>query len=113
MSERILPAASASERSERGRYSPETIGGPARPPSGRTAGRLYLGHRDVRSPEAVSTATFEAISDWQATIVKNALGQRFRASVRVGLRRPWWMPGPLYRALLRSVVTESRWEQKR
>ena len=75
--------------------------------------RLYLGHRDVRSPEAAGAAAFEAISDWQATIVKNALGQRFRASVRVGLRRPWWMPAPLYRALLRSVVTESRWEQKR
>jgi hypothetical protein len=67
----------------------------------------------VRSPEAAGRATVEAIADWQATIVKNALGQRFRASVRVGLRRPWWMPAPLYRVLLRSVVTESRWEQKR
>ena len=56
--------------------------------------RLYLGSRDVRSPEAARHATFDAIS-------------------RVGLRRPWWMPGPLYRALLRSVVTESGWEQKR
>ena len=75
--------------------------------------RLYLGSRDVRSPEAARHATFGAISDWQQTEIKNALGQKFRASVRVGLRRPWWMPGPLYRALLRSVVTESGWEQKR
>ncbi len=76
-------------------------------------GRLYLSRRDTRSPEAVRAATFEAISDWQATEVKNALGQKFRATVRVGLRRPWWMPGPLYRALMRSVVTESAWEQRR
>ncbi len=75
--------------------------------------RLYLGRRDVRSPEAARHASFEAISAWESTIVKNAMGQRFRASVQVGLRRPWWMPAPLYRALLRSVVTESRWEQKR
>ncbi len=75
--------------------------------------RLYLSRRDVRSPEAASAAAFDAISDWQQTEVKNALGQKFRASVRVGLHRPWWMPAPIYRILLRSVVTESRWEQKR
>ena len=75
--------------------------------------RLYLSRRDTRSAEAARQASFEAISEWQATEIKNALGQKFRASVRVGLRRPWWLPSPIYRALLRSVVTESRLEQKR
>jgi hypothetical protein len=74
--------------------------------------RLYLSRRDTRSPAVAQQATFDAISDWQATEIKNALGQHFRASVRVGLRRPWWMPRALYRALLASVVTEARWEQR-
>lgn len=75
--------------------------------------RIYLSRRDIRTPEQASRASFDAISEWQATEVRNALGQRFRATVRVGLRRPWWMPAPLYHALLRSVVTEHGWERTR
>ena len=97
------------------RYSPgRATEGPA--PAASVAarrGRIYLDARDTRSPDAARRSSFEAISDWQATEVKNALGQRFRATARVVLRRPWWMPGPLYRALLRSVVVESHWEQRR
>lgn len=77
------------------------------------SGRIYLGARDVRSPKAATRATFEAISAWQETEVRNALGLKFRATTRVGLSRPWWMPGPVYRSLLRSIVTESSWERQR
>ena len=114
MSARILPAPSASGGPERDRYSPETAGGREASASAvRPRGRVYLGRRDVRSPETARRAAFEAISEWESTVVKNAMGQRFRASVRVGLRRPWWMPAPLYHRLLSSIVTESGWEQKR
>lgn len=73
--------------------------------------RVYLGARDSRSPEALTKATVEALTDWQETVIRNALGQRFRAGMRVGLRRPWWMPGPLYHLLLASIVTEHGWRQ--
>ena len=75
--------------------------------------RIYLGRRDVRDATAAQAAAFEAISEWRQTEIRNALGQRFRASVRVGLRRPWWLPRRLYHALLASVVTEDRLERKR
>lgn len=98
-----LPSASVGAEADQ-KYSPEQV---------TPKGRLFLSRRDTRSPDAARHATFEAISDWQATLVKNALGQKFRASARVVLRRPWWMPSPLYRALMRSVVVESGWEQRR
>ena len=108
-----LLSASEGDRADR-RYSP---GRPAdevtTPAAVVSKGRIYLGARDTRSATAVRSATVEAISEWQATEIKNALGQKFRATVRVGLRRPWWLPTPLYLALLRSIVTESAWEQRR
>ena len=75
--------------------------------------RIYLGHRDVRSPEAAERAAREEIVGWTSTLVRNALGQKFRASARVELQRPWWMPGALYQRLLRSIVVESRAERTR
>jgi hypothetical protein len=75
--------------------------------------RIYLGHRDVRSPEAARTAARDEILGWHSTEVRNALGQKFRASMRVELVCPWWMPGPLYQRLLRSIVVETRAERTR
>jgi hypothetical protein len=75
--------------------------------------RIYLSRRDLRTPEHAQNAAVEAITDWQDTLVRNALGQKYHASARVLLRRPWWMPGPLYQALLRSIVVEHQAERKK
>lgn len=75
--------------------------------------RVYLSRRDVRSPQIAQDRAVEALTDWQETIVRNALGQKFRATARVGIRRPWWMPRGMYHALLRSIVVEHHAEQKR
>lgn len=39
--------------------------------------------------------------------VTDAVGITFRQSVRVTIRRPRWMPGPVYRALMRTIVVET------
>lgn len=75
--------------------------------------RIFMNRRDVRSPEAAERAAFQAISEWRSVEMKNALGQHFGLTVRVGLRRPAWMPAWLYRRLLASVVTEERLERTR
>jgi hypothetical protein len=75
--------------------------------------RIYLGHRDVRSPDAARAAAQQEIAGWHSTEVRNALGQHFRASMRVELQRPWWMPSALYQRLLRSIVVETRAERTR
>ena len=75
--------------------------------------RIFLSRRDVRTPAVAQERALLAVSDWQRTIVRNALGQKFRASARVELRRPWWLPEPLYQALLRSIVVEHHAERTR
>ena len=73
--------------------------------------RIFLNERDVRSPEAAARAAHEAILEWRVTEIRNALGQRFRAGVRVELHRPWWMPAFLYEILMRSIVIEGTAER--
>lgn len=75
--------------------------------------RIYLSRRDIRTPEQASRAAHEAIVDWRSTEIRNALGQRFRASIHVELHRPWWMPARLYEALMRSIVVETNAERTR
>lgn len=75
--------------------------------------RIYLGRRDVRDAATASSRAHEAIVEWRSTEIRNALGQRFRSSIHVELRRPRWMPGPLYRALMRSIVVETQAERTR
>ena len=75
--------------------------------------RIYLSRRDTRTPEQAAQTAAAAISEWREVEVRNALGQHFRSSMRVSIRRPWWMPAPLYRALMRSVVLETQSERTR
>lgn len=56
---------------------------------GRAAAREELRRRERVTAAAIRRATGKSL-----TLVK--------------LHRPWWMPGPLYRALLRSVTVEDR-----
>lgn len=74
--------------------------------------RIYLGHR-ASTPGRAERAALQAITDWRQTEIRNALGQKFRSSIQVNLRRPWWMPSRLYLALMRSVVVSSKSERLR
>jgi hypothetical protein len=73
--------------------------------------RAYVGGRKSADPAKTERAIAEAVGDWQRMEIRNALGQKFRASMQVEIRRPWWMPGLLYRALMRAVVVHSRLER--
>ena len=75
--------------------------------------RVYIGRRDSADPIKTQRAVREAITDWQVLVIKNALGQKFRATMQVRLHRPWWMPGFLYRRLMASVVIDNHLERKR
>ena len=75
--------------------------------------RVYIGRRDSADPIKTQRAVREAITDWQVLVIKNALGQKFKATMQVSLRRPRWMPKWLYRRLMASVVIDNHLEQKR
>jgi hypothetical protein len=75
--------------------------------------RIYVGKRKAASPRKTERAVAEAIGEWRDLEVRNALGQKFRASMQVALRRPWWMPGFFYRRLMATVVVENKLERKR
>jgi hypothetical protein len=70
--------------------------------------RAYLRARDLATPVKAVAKRDRIIADWSALRVQTALGAQFRHESRVSLRRPWWMPGPLYRRLLASIVVEYR-----
>ena len=75
--------------------------------------RVYIGRRDSADPIKTQRAVREAITDWQVLVIKNALGQRFKATMQVSLRRPRWMPKWLYSRLMASVVIDNHLERKR
>jgi hypothetical protein len=75
--------------------------------------RIYVGKRKSADPGKTGRAVAEAISEWRDVEIRNALGQKFRGSVQVFLRRPMWMPSFLYRRLMASVVVENKLERKR
>lgn len=77
-----------------------------------TTTRRYLGHRDLASPGKAASRTREILTDWQTLQVATALGAKFRHHARVVLSRPAWMPGPLFRVLLRSIVVETENEER-
>ena len=72
----------------------------------------YLRARDMADPAKAVRKRDKIIADWSELRVQTALGVQFRHGARVSLRRPWWMPGPLYRVLLRSIVVEQRAEER-
>lgn len=74
--------------------------------------RIYLGARDLATPEKAAARTREVIADWESVRVKTALGTHFRYTSRVELVRPWWMPAWLYGRLMRSIVVENQAEEK-
>jgi hypothetical protein len=75
--------------------------------------RVFVGERKTKDPAKTERAVKDAISDWQALEIKNALGQKFRATMQVRLVRPRWMPKWLYRRLMASVVIDNHLERKR
>ena len=70
--------------------------------------RAYLRARDLASPAKAVARRDQVIADWSTLRVQTALGVQFRHESRVILRRPWWMPGRLYRRLLSSIVVDYR-----
>lgn len=72
------------------------------------AAKAFLGKRRIATREAFERHARTEISEWQALQIKTALGMRFRQTSRVAIVRPLWMPGFLYRRLLRSIVIETR-----
>lgn len=77
-----------------------------------TTTRRYLSKRDLAEPVKAASRTREILSDWQTLQIGTALGAKFRHHARVTLRRPAWMPGPLFRVLLRSIVVETQNEER-
>jgi hypothetical protein len=77
-----------------------------------TTTRRYLSKRDLAEPVKAASRTREILSDWQTLQIGTALGAKFRHHARVALRRPAWMPGPLFRCLLRSIVIETQNEER-
>ena len=75
--------------------------------------RVFVGERKTKDPAKTERAVKDAITDWQVLVIKNALGQRFKATMQVSLRRPRWMPKWLYRRLMASVVIDNHLERKR
>lgn len=70
--------------------------------------RAFLRARDLADPAKAVRKRDELLFDWSAIKVRTALGTMFRHDARATLRRPWWMPGWLYRRLLASIVVEYR-----
>ena len=78
-----------------------------------TVTRRYLNARDLSNPLKAASRTTELLTDWQTLQVATALGTKFRHHARVAIVRPWWMPGMIYRLLLRSIVVETENEERR
>ena len=72
----------------------------------------YLRARDLSDPTRAIRKRDHVIADWTEFKVQTALGVQFRHGARVSLRRPIWMPGPLYRLLLRSIIVEYRTKER-
>lgn len=72
----------------------------------------YLRARDLVHPLKAVAKRDKVIADWTTLKVQTALGAQFRHGARVSLRRPIWMPGPLYRLLLRSIIVDYRAEER-
>lgn len=49
------------------------------------------------------------IAEWQSARVRDALGREYRTtSSRVVVHQPGWMPGSIFRWLMRCVVIQER-----
>lgn len=70
--------------------------------------KRFMGSRKVRDLKAVTGHTAQLIADWEQLRVRTAMGNTFKRESRIVLRRPRWMPGPLYTRLMRSIVVETR-----
>lgn len=72
----------------------------------------YLRAREMAEPAKALRKRDKVIADWTTLKVQTALGVQFRHGARVRLRQPWWMPGPLYRVLMRSIIVDYRAEER-
>ncbi|MEW6223179.1 MAG: hypothetical protein AB1627_00980 [Chloroflexota bacterium] len=68
----------------------------------------FLGARKSSTPEAFGRHATRLLADWQEHRIRTALGMEFRQTSRVLIARPWWMPGWLFRRLMRSVLIETK-----
>lgn len=117
MSRRLSPVPSTSEGPDGasvlvGEAGPEAAELPASRPSSKPE-RIYLRRREIDTPAKAAQSAHVAIVDWRVAEIRNALGQRFRSTLHVEVRRPWWMPGWLYERLMRSIVVETNAERVR
>lgn len=69
--------------------------------------RRYLRARRVKSPAEAYRSTLIVLDEWRTLRLKTALGQAFRQTERVVMRRPGWMPRRLYLYLLSTIVFEA------
>lgn len=44
------------------------------------------------------------IDRMEKSAVAIQLGEHFRETIHVQIRKPWWMPKALYRALMRTII---------
>lgn len=70
--------------------------------------KRYMGSRKMRDLRAVTAHTAQVIADWEQLRLTTALGTVVKRESRIVLKQPVWMPGWLYRRLLRSMVVETR-----
>jgi len=75
--------------------------------------RVFLGGRKTADPAKTERAVAESVAEWRTLELRNALGMKFRASMQVQVRRPRWMPDPLYRWFMRTIVVPSKLERLR
>lgn len=75
--------------------------------------RAFLGRRKTRTPEKFGRHAARELAAWQEHRIRTALGMEFRQTSRVLIVQPWWMPGALYRRLMRTIVIESKDVQAR
>lgn len=68
----------------------------------------FLGQRKTTSPAKFDRHVRRELADWQEFRIRTALGMEFRQTSRVLLVKPRWMPGAIYRRLLRSIVIETK-----
>lgn len=68
----------------------------------------FLGRRKTTSPEKFDRHVRRELATWQEHRIRTALGMEFRQTSRVLIVKPTWMPGALYRCLMRSIVIETR-----
>lgn len=70
--------------------------------------KAFLGRRKTSGPGKFDRHVRRELASWQEFRIRTALGMEFRQTSRVLIVKPAWMPGVLFRRLMRSVVIETK-----